>query len=54
MVIFWFFWWFQCRKPQQKITPYLKPHLPKRFHYANSRRIEDVNVLVTPKWLLER
>ncbi|XP_059899802.1 ectonucleotide pyrophosphatase/phosphodiesterase family member 3 [Gadus macrocephalus] len=43
-----------CRKPQQKITPYLKPHLPKRFHYANSRRIEDVNVLVTPKWLLER
>uniref|UniRef100_A0A8C5FUP2 SMB domain-containing protein n=1 Tax=Gadus morhua TaxID=8049 RepID=A0A8C5FUP2_GADMO len=42
-----------CRKPQQKITPYLKPHLPKRFHYANSRRIEDVNVLVTPKWLLE-
>uniref|UniRef100_A0A8C5B2F0 SMB domain-containing protein n=1 Tax=Gadus morhua TaxID=8049 RepID=A0A8C5B2F0_GADMO len=41
-----------CRKPQQKITPYLKPHLPKRFHYANSRRIEDVNVLVTPKWLV--
>uniref|UniRef100_A0A8C5CIJ4 SMB domain-containing protein n=1 Tax=Gadus morhua TaxID=8049 RepID=A0A8C5CIJ4_GADMO len=40
-----------CRKPQQKITPYLKPHLPKRFHYANSRRIEDVNVLVTPKWV---
>ncbi|KAK0145785.1 Ectonucleotide pyrophosphatase/phosphodiesterase family member 1 [Merluccius polli] len=43
-----------CKKPEQKISPYLKPHLPKRFHYANSRRIEVVNVLVTPKWLFER
>uniref|UniRef100_A0A3P9J0C8 SMB domain-containing protein n=1 Tax=Oryzias latipes TaxID=8090 RepID=A0A3P9J0C8_ORYLA len=43
-----------CKKPDQKITPYLKAHLPKRFHYANSRRIEDVNVLVEPKWLFER
>uniref|UniRef100_A0A8C7Z1Q4 SMB domain-containing protein n=1 Tax=Oryzias sinensis TaxID=183150 RepID=A0A8C7Z1Q4_9TELE len=40
-----------CKKPDQKITPYLKAHLPKRFHYANSRRIEDVSVLVEPKWL---
>uniref|UniRef100_A0A3B5B9A7 Venom phosphodiesterase 1-like n=1 Tax=Stegastes partitus TaxID=144197 RepID=A0A3B5B9A7_9TELE len=38
----------------QKIKPYLKAHLPKRLHFANSRRIEDVNVLVEPKWLFER
>ncbi|XP_071369473.1 venom phosphodiesterase 2-like, partial [Centroberyx affinis] len=42
-----------CKTPDQKITPYLKANLPKRLHYANSRRIEDVNVLVTPKWLFE-
>lgn len=44
----------QCKKPDQKIKPYLKPHLPKRFHYAHSRRIEDVNVLVDSLWLFER
>ncbi|CAN9503608.1 unnamed protein product [Ophioblennius macclurei] len=43
-----------CRKPDQKIKPYLKQHLPKRLHFANSRRIEDVSVLVEPKWLFER
>ncbi|XP_056153912.1 venom phosphodiesterase 1 [Lampris incognitus] len=43
-----------CRKPDQKIKPYLKANLPKRLHYASSRRIEDVTVLVTPKWLFER
>ncbi|XP_051811061.1 venom phosphodiesterase 1 [Acanthochromis polyacanthus] len=43
-----------CKKPDQKIRPYLKAHLPKRVHFANSRRIEDVNVLVEPKWLFER
>ncbi|XP_043995260.1 venom phosphodiesterase 2 isoform X2 [Gambusia affinis] len=43
-----------CKKPDQKITPYLKSNLPKRLHYANSRRIEDVTVLVEPKWLFER
>ncbi|XP_059205877.1 venom phosphodiesterase 1 [Centropristis striata] len=43
-----------CQKPEQKITPYLKENLPKRLHFANSRRIEDVNVLVEPKWLFER
>ncbi|XP_029370635.1 ectonucleotide pyrophosphatase/phosphodiesterase family member 3 [Echeneis naucrates] len=43
-----------CRKPDQKIKPYLKADLPKRLHFANSRRIEDVNVLVDPKWLFER
>uniref|UniRef100_A0A8C6TTX8 Ectonucleotide pyrophosphatase/phosphodiesterase family member 3 n=1 Tax=Neogobius melanostomus TaxID=47308 RepID=A0A8C6TTX8_9GOBI len=37
----------QCRTPGQKTRPYLKQNLPKRLHFANSRRIEDVNVLVT-------
>uniref|UniRef100_A0A3B4UI61 Venom phosphodiesterase 1-like n=1 Tax=Seriola dumerili TaxID=41447 RepID=A0A3B4UI61_SERDU len=44
----------QCKKPDQKIKPYLKANLPKRLHFANSRRIEDVNILVDPKWLFER
>ncbi|XP_069024727.1 venom phosphodiesterase [Embiotoca jacksoni] len=43
-----------CKKPDQKTKPYLKANLPKRLHFANSRRIEDVNVLVEPKWLFER
>ncbi|TSP90487.1 Ectonucleotide pyrophosphatase/phosphodiesterase family member 3 [Bagarius yarrelli] len=43
-----------CKRPDQKIKPYLKQHLPKRFHYAHSRRIEDVNVLVESLWLFER
>ncbi|XP_045914145.1 venom phosphodiesterase 1 [Micropterus dolomieu] len=43
-----------CKKPDQKIKPYLKANLPKRLHFANSRRIEDVSVLVDPKWLFER
>ncbi|ROK64914.1 Ectonucleotide pyrophosphatase/phosphodiesterase family member 3 [Anabarilius grahami] len=37
-----------------QIKPYLKHHLPKRFHYTNNRRIEDVSVLVNPRWLFER
>uniref|UniRef100_A0A8C2YYL4 Extracellular Endonuclease subunit A domain-containing protein n=1 Tax=Cyclopterus lumpus TaxID=8103 RepID=A0A8C2YYL4_CYCLU len=44
----------QCKKPDQKVKAYLKADLPKRLHFANSRRIEDVNVLVEPKWLFER
>ncbi|MBN3324710.1 ENPP3 phosphodiesterase, partial [Atractosteus spatula] len=43
-----------CKKPNQRIKPFLKAHLPKRFHYANSIRIEDVNVLVDIKWLFAR
>lgn len=43
-----------CKTSEQKIRPFLKQNLPKRLHFANSRRIEDVNVLVTPKWLFER
>ncbi|XP_030644785.1 venom phosphodiesterase 1 [Chanos chanos] len=43
-----------CKKPDQKIKAYLKAHLPKRFHFANSRRIEEVGVIVEPRWLFER
>ncbi|XP_042363020.1 venom phosphodiesterase 1 [Plectropomus leopardus] len=43
-----------CKEPDQKIKPYLKANLPKRLHFANSRRIEDISVLVDPKWLFER
>ncbi|KAM8884832.1 venom phosphodiesterase CdcPDE [Synchiropus picturatus] len=42
-----------CKAPDQKIRPYLKSHLPKRLHFANSRRIEEVSVLVTPRWQFE-
>ncbi|KAI4876707.1 hypothetical protein NFI96_017986, partial [Prochilodus magdalenae] len=43
-----------CKKPDQHIKAYLKRHLPQRFHYTKSRRIEDVNVLVNSNWLFER
>ncbi|XP_075900011.1 autotaxin-like [Nelusetta ayraudi] len=39
-----------CKKPQQHFRPYLKQHLPKRLHYANHHRIEDVQLLVENKW----
>uniref|UniRef100_A0A3B3QTM3 SMB domain-containing protein n=1 Tax=Paramormyrops kingsleyae TaxID=1676925 RepID=A0A3B3QTM3_9TELE len=45
---------FQCRKPSPKVRPFQKAHLPKRFHYASSRRIEDAIILVEPKWLFAR
>uniref|UniRef100_A0A8C6SRX6 Ectonucleotide pyrophosphatase/phosphodiesterase 2 n=1 Tax=Neogobius melanostomus TaxID=47308 RepID=A0A8C6SRX6_9GOBI len=34
----------------QHFKPYLKQHLPKRLHYANNRRIEDIHLLVDRKW----
>lgn len=34
----------------QHFKPYLKQHLPKRLHYANNRRIEDVHLLMERKW----
>uniref|UniRef100_A0A8C3XF94 Autotaxin n=1 Tax=Cyanoderma ruficeps TaxID=181631 RepID=A0A8C3XF94_9PASS len=43
-----------CRKPDQHFKPYLKQHLPKRLHYANNRRIEDVHLLVDRKWHVAR
>uniref|UniRef100_A0A3B4DTA2 SMB domain-containing protein n=1 Tax=Pygocentrus nattereri TaxID=42514 RepID=A0A3B4DTA2_PYGNA len=38
--------------PIQHFKPYLKQHLPKRLHYANNRRIEDVHLLMERKWLV--
>uniref|UniRef100_A0A671UET5 Ectonucleotide pyrophosphatase/phosphodiesterase 2 n=1 Tax=Sparus aurata TaxID=8175 RepID=A0A671UET5_SPAAU len=40
----------QCKMPTQHFKPYLKQHLPKRLHYANNRRIEDVHLLTERKW----
>uniref|UniRef100_H2UDZ6 Ectonucleotide pyrophosphatase/phosphodiesterase 2 n=1 Tax=Takifugu rubripes TaxID=31033 RepID=H2UDZ6_TAKRU len=39
-----------CKKSDQHFKPYLKQHLPKRLHYANNRRIEDIHLLVERKW----
>ncbi|KAJ8000145.1 hypothetical protein DPEC_G00201800 [Dallia pectoralis] len=39
-----------CKMPSQHFKPYLKQHLPKRLHYANNRRIEDVHLLMERKW----
>uniref|UniRef100_A0A4W4DY61 SMB domain-containing protein n=1 Tax=Electrophorus electricus TaxID=8005 RepID=A0A4W4DY61_ELEEL len=35
-----------------KMHSYLKQDLPKRLHYANNRRIEDVHLLMERKWLI--
>uniref|UniRef100_A0A3B5Q5Z8 Ectonucleotide pyrophosphatase/phosphodiesterase 2 n=1 Tax=Xiphophorus maculatus TaxID=8083 RepID=A0A3B5Q5Z8_XIPMA len=43
-----------CKKAEQHFKPYLKQHLPKRLHYANNRRIEDIHLLVERKWQVER
>ncbi|XP_063780529.1 ectonucleotide pyrophosphatase/phosphodiesterase family member 2 isoform X2 [Pseudophryne corroboree] len=43
-----------CKKPEQHFKPYLKQHLPKRLHYANNRRIEDIHLLVERKWHVVR
>uniref|UniRef100_H3CII5 Ectonucleotide pyrophosphatase/phosphodiesterase 2 n=1 Tax=Tetraodon nigroviridis TaxID=99883 RepID=H3CII5_TETNG len=44
----------QCKRPGQHFRPYLKQHLPKRLHYANNRRIEDVQLLMDRKWHIAR
>uniref|UniRef100_A0AAY4C4A5 SMB domain-containing protein n=1 Tax=Denticeps clupeoides TaxID=299321 RepID=A0AAY4C4A5_9TELE len=36
-----------CKSPDQSMRPYLKEHLPKRFHFANNVRIERVGITVT-------
>ncbi|KAF7702426.1 ectonucleotide pyrophosphatase/phosphodiesterase family member 2 [Silurus meridionalis] len=41
-----------CKMPNQHFKAYLKQHLPKRLHYANNRRIEDVHLLMERKWLV--
>ncbi|XP_056154936.1 ectonucleotide pyrophosphatase/phosphodiesterase family member 2 [Lampris incognitus] len=43
-----------CKMPTQHFKPYLKQHLPKRLHYANNRRIEDVHLLLERKWHVAR
>uniref|UniRef100_A0A6Q2YR37 SMB domain-containing protein n=1 Tax=Esox lucius TaxID=8010 RepID=A0A6Q2YR37_ESOLU len=43
-----------CKKTDQHFKPYLKQHLPKRLHYANNRRIEDIHLLVERKWHVMR
>ncbi|XP_053535553.1 ectonucleotide pyrophosphatase/phosphodiesterase family member 2 isoform X1 [Ictalurus punctatus] len=43
-----------CKKPDQHFKPYLKQHLPKRLHYANNRRIEEIHLLVERKWHVAR
>uniref|UniRef100_A0A8C6VVY3 Ectonucleotide pyrophosphatase/phosphodiesterase 2 n=1 Tax=Nothobranchius furzeri TaxID=105023 RepID=A0A8C6VVY3_NOTFU len=43
-----------CRRADQHFKPYLKQHLPKRLHYANNRRIEDIHLLVDRKWHVAR
>lgn len=45
---------FQCKKAEQHFKPYLKQHLPKRLHYANNRRIEEIHLLVERKWHVAR
>uniref|UniRef100_A0AAQ5XUD2 SMB domain-containing protein n=1 Tax=Amphiprion ocellaris TaxID=80972 RepID=A0AAQ5XUD2_AMPOC len=43
-----------CKKTDQHFKPYLKQHLPKRLHYANNRRIEEIHLLVERKWHVAR
>ncbi|KAK7825598.1 hypothetical protein U0070_016238 [Myodes glareolus] len=43
-----------CKKPDQHFKPYMKQHLPKRLHYANNRRIEDIHLLVDRRWHIAR
>ncbi|XP_072884803.1 autotaxin isoform X3 [Hemitrygon akajei] len=43
-----------CRRSDQHFKPYLKMNLPKRLHYANNRRIEDIHLMVERKWLVAR
>ncbi|XP_038600978.1 ectonucleotide pyrophosphatase/phosphodiesterase family member 2 isoform X1 [Tachyglossus aculeatus] len=43
-----------CKKADQHFKPYLKQHLPKRLHYANNRRIEDIHLLVDRRWHVAR
>uniref|UniRef100_A0A8C5G9T5 SMB domain-containing protein n=1 Tax=Gouania willdenowi TaxID=441366 RepID=A0A8C5G9T5_GOUWI len=43
-----------CKRAEQHFKPYLKQNLPKRLHYANNRRIEDIHLLVDRKWHVAR
>uniref|UniRef100_A0A3B3ZWR9 Uncharacterized protein n=1 Tax=Periophthalmus magnuspinnatus TaxID=409849 RepID=A0A3B3ZWR9_9GOBI len=37
---------FTCETPDQPMRPYLKEHLPKRFHFANNERIERGHLIM--------
>lgn len=39
-----------CRMPDQPMRPYLKEHLPKRFHFANNKRIERGHLYMKEGW----
>ncbi|KAA0708931.1 Ectonucleotide pyrophosphatase/phosphodiesterase family member 1 [Triplophysa tibetana] len=39
-----------CQKSNQPMRPYLKEHLPKRFHFANNVRIERAHLYMLPQW----
>ncbi|MBN3305911.1 ENPP3 phosphodiesterase, partial [Amia calva] len=39
-----------CRSPDQHLKPYLKHHLPKRFHFANNVRIEKAHLYMKQRW----
>ncbi|XP_056619911.1 ectonucleotide pyrophosphatase/phosphodiesterase family member 1 isoform X1 [Triplophysa dalaica] len=39
-----------CRISNQPMRPYLKEHLPKRFHFANNVRIERAHLYMLPQW----
>ncbi|XP_035279912.1 ectonucleotide pyrophosphatase/phosphodiesterase family member 1 [Anguilla anguilla] len=39
-----------CRAPDQPMRPYLKEHLPKRFHFANNVRIERAHLYMKAQW----
>ncbi|KAG9493506.1 hypothetical protein GDO78_001420, partial [Eleutherodactylus coqui] len=41
-----------CRKADQHFKPYMKKDLPKRFHYANHERIDNVHLYVDRQWLV--
>ncbi|XP_056422536.1 ectonucleotide pyrophosphatase/phosphodiesterase family member 1 [Hyla sarda] len=39
-----------CRQHDQHFKPFLKQHLPKRFHFARNDRIESLHFYSDPKW----
>ncbi|XP_008311221.1 ectonucleotide pyrophosphatase/phosphodiesterase family member 1 [Cynoglossus semilaevis] len=39
-----------CRAPNQPMRPFLKEHLPKRFHFANNKRIERGHLYMKQGW----
>ncbi|XP_041106380.1 ectonucleotide pyrophosphatase/phosphodiesterase family member 1 isoform X3 [Polyodon spathula] len=39
-----------CKAPSQHFKPYMKQHLPKRFHFARNIRIEPVHFYMKSQW----